>query len=283
MEQNNSGDGRKRRWFEILEPISFRSQVVLSIAAIVTFLGGYAILSYGSVIEQPEIFAPSFGKILSAGYEMAKDGTLWKDLWASLWRTGAGFLVAVALAAPLGICMGAFAAANSYGGLMINIIRPVPPVAMLSLIIAYVGIGDISKILLIFIAVFFDLAPKITMEVASTPKRLVDDVYTLGASRLQTVFFALIPLNLPGIFRQIRDSMPIAWAYLVISELLASNAGLGFRIVKSQRFLKIDRILFILVLIGLLVVTFNWILKTLTNKLFPWDPVVIAETSEAKH
>lgn len=293
----------------IKKPIPRRAYLIIAVLSFLLPLGLYAVISYGRWIEGP--FTPTPTEILAAGRRMAfgecsavsdsgetvagrdcsavketavqrfgednftlreEEGTLVPDLKVSLIRIGLGFLASAAVAVPLGLFMGTWKAAEAAHEPFVSFIRYMPAVAFLPLVFVYLGIGEGAKVFIIFLGTYFALVQMVTEVVRKVPQRLVDSAYLLGANRWQVLGRVVWPHSLPGILESLRACLGLAWTYLVVSELVASEAGLGYRIMKSQRFLNVDQIIFVILLIGLLGLISDVLLRKLNVWLFPWEP-----------
>ena len=260
---------------EIREPIPPQPAGWLAAAGVAVGLLTYAVVSYGGLIDPR--FAPTFGRIFTAGWEIQQAGELTTDLKASLVRVMAGLFLGSTAAIFLGLLMGTFAVVDAFFSKALSALRFVPPVALMPLIIVTAGIGEFSKIFIIFLAVFLDVAPKSIEAVRAVPERLIHDVYTLGASKASVIVHLIVRKAAPDLLRAVRSSSGLAWTYVMVAELINSSEGLGFRIVKAQRFLQIDRIIFLVIVIGILGVLFDFTLKKINHKMFPWDEINQAE------
>lgn len=295
--------------YAIKKPIPRRAYLFIVVLSFLLPLGLYSTISYGQWVEGP--FTPTPTTILAAGRRMAfgecsavsdegdsiegsnctlvqveavarfgkdnftlrqEEGTLLGDLKVSLMRIGLGFLASAALAVPLGLFMGTWKAAEAAHEPFVSFIRYMPAVAFLPLVFVYLGIGEGAKVFIIFLGTYFALVQMVTEVVRKVPQGLVDSAYLLGAGRWQVLGRVIWPHSLPGILESLRASLGLAWTYLVVSELVASEAGLGYRIMKSQRFLKVDQIILIILLIGLLGLLSDVLLRKLNAWLFPWEP-----------
>ncbi|MGS0744448.1 ABC transporter permease [Syntrophomonas erecta subsp. sporosyntropha] len=188
----------------------------------------------------------------------------------SLGRVVVGFLFAAALAIPLGIGMATNKKVEGFFSPFIGFVRYLPVSALIPLMILYFGIGEFEKIIVIFVGTFFQLVLMVQDTVASVPGELLKAAYTLGASGGTAYRRVLLPAAMPGIMDNLRICMGWAWTYLVIAELVAANSGLGFMILRSQRFLHTDQIFAGLIVIGGLGILTDYLFKYLSIILFPW-------------
>ncbi|POP32795.1 ABC transporter permease [Lactonifactor longoviformis] len=253
---------------KIRKPISRKKYLLLAAAAFLTvFLVWSAVSSAGMV---KEIFLPRPSSVLRYYLTAVSDGTLWENTKISIIRISLGFLMAVVLGIPVGILVGTFAKTEAAVRPLCEFIRYMPVPAFVPLIMVWIGIGESAKVAVIFIGTFFQLVLMVADDALSVPGDLINAGYTLGADTKQAVFRILIPAMMPRLMETLRMMIGWAWTYLVSAELVAADTGLGYTILKSQRFLKTDAIFGGILLIGLLGLVTDRIFALLNKKLFPW-------------
>jgi NitT/TauT family transport system permease protein len=254
--------------FTIRAPISRRSRWTLAALSLaVPFLAWVVLAASGTV---PSRFLPSPGAVLAAGVGMAESGELYDDLWATVQRVLFGFGLAVAVSVPIGIAMGTFRAGQALFEPMIGVLRYLPASAFIPLLIIWMGLGEPSKIAILFIGTVFFNTLMTADVVRAVPRPLIDVSYTLGARRGEVLAKVIVPHSLPGIVDAIRVNAAAAWNFVVVAELVNSTEGLGYRIVRSQRFLQTDKIFAVLVVIGVCGVLIDVALRLLRNKVGRW-------------
>lgn len=225
-------------------------------------------LSYGGLVG--DVFLPTPGEVWRAFGAMQAEGILIPYTLASTYRVVVGWALAVAAAIPLGVMIGTSKPAEALCEPVIDFARYLPVVALVPLTILYFGIGDVQKFAIIFLGTFFQLVLMVSDVVNKVPRDLLRAAYTLGAGRRQAYLMVLLPASLPGIMDSLRITIGWAWTYLVVAELVAANSGLGYMILRAQRFLAIDRIFAGLVIIGLLGLATDYFFKWLTRITVPW-------------
>ncbi|MFL6559420.1 MAG: ABC transporter permease, partial [Bacillus sp. (in: firmicutes)] len=134
----------------------------------------------------------------------------------------------------------------------------------------WAGIGESAKILVIFIGCFFQLVLMVADDTNRISKDLLSASYTLGANRIQVITRVILPAMLPKLMTTMRMIMGWAWTYLVVAELVAANSGLGYTIMKAQRFLDTESIFVGIIVIGLLGLIIDRCFAIANKKLFPW-------------
>ncbi|TVS03429.1 MAG: ABC transporter permease [Cyanobium sp. PLM2.Bin73] len=198
------------------------------------------------------LFLPSPSSVLAAGRSQAVQGLLWADLVASVGRVLAGFALSAVVALPLGIAMGTSTVINRLLEPLMGLIRYMPAPAFIPLLIIYFGLGELPKILLIFIGTLFFNTLMIMDAVKFVPRELVETALTLGGRTSQVLLRVITPCIAPQVIDAYRINMAAAWNLVIVAELVAATEGLGRRISLAQRFLRTDEIFLGLIVIGLI-------------------------------
>jgi len=250
-------------------PISRRARWVLGAASILGPLATWWALSASGLVE-PAAYLPSPLDTLAGGLEMARTGQLFTDAWASVQRVGIGFGLAVAVSEPLGILMGSFRSAWALFEPIFGLLRYLPAGAFIPLLIIWLGLGEPPKVALIFIGTFFFNTLMTADVVRGVPVQLIDVSYTLGARTGEVIRKVIIPYSLPGMIDSVRVNAAAAWSFVVIAELIAPDSGLAYRISRLQRFINIEKIFAVLVVIGLIGLVIDIVLRLLRDRLGRW-------------
>ena len=145
-----------------------------------------------------------------------------------------------------------------------------PAVAFIPLVMLWVGIDEGSKIAIIFIGTFFQMVLMVAEDVRRVPSAQIEAAQTLGATRSEVIQLVLLPSAKPALLDTMRVTMGWAWTYLVVAELVAANSGLGYAILKAQRFLQTDKIFAGIILIGLIGLVIDQLFRLAHRKAFPW-------------
>lgn len=198
------------------------------------------------------------------------DGDLLRDAGISIFRVMAGFLASAALALPLGLVIGAYRPVRAFFEPLLEFARYLPAVAFVPVVLLWAGIGEASKIAIIWIGTFFQMVIMLSEDVARVPMPQIEAARTLGASGREVVALVLLRSALPAMFDTLRVTLGWAWTYLVVAEMVAADSGLGFAIMKAQRFLQTDRIFVGIIVIGLIGLGTDQLLRWLHRRLFPW-------------
>lgn len=164
--------------------------------------------------------------------------TLWRELGngllghflASFWRVIASTLLAIALAAPAGLVMGQSKRLNAIFSPVVYLLYPIPKVVLVPVVLLLLGIGDLSKIVIIFLILFFQILVLVRDQAAALRPELIQSVRSLGAGRRALFRFVYLPASLPAILTALRQSVGTAVAVLYVAELFATEKGLGYYI-----------------------------------------------------
>ena len=179
-------------------------------------------------------------------------------------------LTAAAISVPLGMLVGNVRFVQAVVEPLMGFIRYMPVPAFIPLIVLYVGIGETAKMLVIFVGVVVQMVIMVADVTKQTPADLMRAAMALGARPSEVFTKVVWRQSLPGLFDVLRLNLGWAWTYLVVAELVAANTGLGYRILKAQRFLQTDVIFLYIGIIGLLGVTSDLMFQIARKKLFPW-------------
>jgi NitT/TauT family transport system permease protein len=151
-----------------------------------------------------------------------------------------------------------------------DFIRYMPAVAFIPLVMLWIGIDESSKIAIIFIGTFFQMILMVAEDVRRVPVAQVEAAQTMGANRRELMELVLLQSAKPALLDTMRITMGWAWTYLVVAELVAANSGLGYSILKAQRFLQTDKIFGGIIIIGLIGLVTDQLFRFAHRKAFPW-------------
>jgi NitT/TauT family transport system permease protein len=242
----------------------------LSLAAIGFLLPFFAwwMLSHSSRIDP--VFLPTPELVLKRCIGWLLEDDLMSDIGISMGRVFGGFLAATVLALPIGVMIGTWAPMRALLGPLTDFSRYLPAVAFIPLIMLWVGIDESAKISVIFVGTFFQMVLMLAEDIAQVPNQPIEAARTMGATNDEIVKFVLIPAARPAMLDTLRQNMGLAWTYLVVAELVAANSGLGFSILKAQRFLQTDKIFAGILLIGLIGLLTDQAFRWLHRRSFGW-------------
>jgi len=226
-----------------------------------------AITATGTVSH---LFLPSPAEVVDRLWGLASDGTLWADVSVSVARIAVGFLLATALAIPLGILIGTYSFWEAAVEPMVDFVRYMPVVGFIPLTIIWIGIDDTQKWAIIFIGTFFQEVLLVMDNVKRVPRDLVEIGYTLGERDRSILGRIILPSAAPGIWDTLRISLGWAWTWIVLAELVAAGSGLGYRITTAQRYFQTETIIGYLIVLGILGLFTDQAMKFIGRRVFPW-------------
>ena len=221
---------------------------------------------WAAVRVSGSVIFPTPWQVVTGTAELAADGTLWMHIGASLARVGAGFLLAVLFAVPLGLWMGrvhgAFATLNP----LFQILRPISPIAWIPIAILWFGVGNASPIYLIFISSVFPMIVQTTVGVHTIEKRYLRAAENFGVSRARLFRQVVLPAVLPQIVVGMRIGLGVAWLVVVAAEMIALRSGLGYMIIDSRNAgNRYDLVIAGMIIIGLIGLALDGLMRLLEN------------------
>jgi len=202
--------------------------------------------------------------------QWALSGELPLDILASLYRVVVGFAIGAGLALPLGLAMGASRSVHAWLNPLIQVLRPIPPIAYIPLAMLWFGLGNPPAVFLIAIGAFF---PVLMNTVAGV--RQVDGIYlraanNLGAGRLTLFLRVILPAAVPYILSGVRIGIGTAFIVVIVAEMIAVNSGLGFRISEAREYFWSDKVIAGMISIGILGLAIDIGVNRLNNYLLRW-------------
>ena len=239
-----------------------------ALSSFAVMLAAWAILSASGAVSPT--FLPSPKEVFVTMITLLGTEQYWHHIGMSCFRVFSGFLLAVAVAIPLGVLAGASRRSSALIEPPMEFIRYMPAVAFIPLVMIWVGIGEWAKVLIIFIGCFFQLVLMVADITRRVNKDWIDAARTMGATRWGVFETVIFPAIRPELMNSLRLMLGWAWTYLVVAELVAVNSGLGYAIMKAQRFLMTDQIFVGMIVIGLLGLISDRIFAYCNKRFFPW-------------
>jgi len=236
---------------------------LLLLWAVVTHFGWVKPL----LLPKPMRVLKTFVELQTEGFA---DSTLMQHTLASLARVCIAFSAAIFLGVPTGILMGLYDPFRGVLDPIIEFYRPLPPLAYLPLIIIWLGIGEVAKITLIFLAVFAPICLSTRAGTLSVAREKILVAGTLGATRLQIIRYIILPGALPEILTGMRVGIGFGWTTLVAAEMVAATAGLGFMVLNAKDYLATDVMIVGILVIGAIAYAFDLFMRLLERRLVPW-------------
>lgn len=218
----------------------------------------------------PALFLPSPLGVLETGVEMLRSGELLAHLATSLRRLALGFGLGALGGAAVGLAVGFWSVAEAVGNPLIAATFPIPKIALLPLLILWLGIGEASKVAVITLGVFFPMAINTYTGVRGADPLLVRAAVSFGAGRWSLIRKVLLPSALPMIFAGLRLGAGTALLLLVAAEMIAAQRGIGFLILHAQNIMETTKLMVGIVLLSLLGVASHWLLVRLERAAVRW-------------
>ena len=218
-------------------------------------------------LPAPEAVATRLMEIASEGF---RGSTLAEHLGLSLFRVLVGFALGALVGIPLGYAMGLSNWFRGWFDPIVEFMRPVPPLALIPLVIIWAGIGEAGKIILLFLAALWIMAIAARSGVSGVRISKVHAAYSLGASKWQIMRHVIIPNSLPDIFTGARVAMGVCWGTVVAAELVAAEAGAGMMIMVASKFQNTDIVIMGIILIGVIGFAIDMLMRWAERVMVPW-------------
>ena len=243
-----------------------------SILTLAALIAAWVVASVFSLVEP--FYWPSITgtwerlvKIVGEGF---RNTALIDHVGISVYRVLSGVFYGALVGIPLGFAMGLSSIGRGLFDPVVEFMRPIPPLALIPLIILWFGIDEFAKIFLLFLASLFIMTIAARSGVSSVRITKVHAAYSLGASKLQILRQVILPNALPEIFTGLRTSMGVCWGTVVAAELVAADKGLGSMIMIAKNFLQTDTVVIGIILIGVIGYIIELIMRRLEQWLIPW-------------
>lgn len=225
-------------------------------APVAGVLFGVALLAIWEAVSRGGIVSPNFLPAPSTVASTLTEMVLHRDL---LWHAGistlrvwSAFLIAAAMAIPLGILMGSFPLVGRALEPTIDFIRYLPVPALVPLSIIWFGVGEATKLFLLWLGTFFQLVLLVADDVRRVPAEYQEVAATLGAPRGRSLLDVSLPAMLPTLVDNLRVTLGWCWSYVIVAEIVAADSGIGFVIWQARRFFKTPEVMAGVVAIGII-------------------------------
>ncbi|HED13452.1 MAG TPA: ABC transporter permease subunit [Gammaproteobacteria bacterium] len=247
------------------------SLLISAITALI-LLGGWSLVTGMGWIKP--LFMPSPLAVFHTFINTATDGfagaTLLEHAWVSFLRVFGAFSLACIIGIPLGLAMGMSRVARGVFDPPIEFYRPIPPLAYLPLMIIWFGIGNLSKVLLIYLSILAPLALGARAGVRSAAIEQIHAAYSLGATRWQVLRNVILPAAMPEILTSMRIGIGFGWTTLVAAEMVAATHGLGYMVLTASQFLQTDTVIMGIIVIAIIAYVFDMLMRWFERRLVPW-------------
>ncbi|NGX95945.1 MAG: ABC transporter permease [Candidatus Afipia apatlaquensis] len=247
-------------------------RIWISFATIVVVFAVWSIVSNTgmvgpSYLPSPQALLSSFVQLLKNGYQRVP---LWEHIGISLFRALTGFALGVAVGIPTGLVTGYNRSADAAISPIMAFIRPIPPIAFIPMVVLYFGLGEVGKIVLIFITAFNYAHVNAHAGASHVPIAYIRAAQTLGLTPGQIFRKIVFPAAWPHIFTGLKVSMALSWAVVVAAELVGAQKGLGFMISDAAQVFQIPVVFIGIALIGCIGLALNMILSVAETKIVHW-------------
>ncbi|WP_316235354.1 MULTISPECIES: ABC transporter permease subunit [unclassified Bradyrhizobium] len=257
------GAGRHRALSpQALQALSWLAPVLLIVIWEAAAQGGYL---------SPQVL-PAPSKVARTAFKLTTQGTLLNDLGVSLLRAAAGFAIGGAIGFALGILVGFSRIAESLIDRSIQMIRAIPFLAVLPLVIVWLGVGEAEKVFLVALGVTFPIYINTTLGIRQVEPKLLELGRVQALSTLRLIRRIILPGALPSILTGVRYALATAWLALVVAETIGAQSGLGFLAMDAREFLRTDVIVLTIVIYALIGVGADLIARWLERRLLAWHP-----------
>lgn len=245
--------------------------IISSITAICILITWYAATNYFTIntllLPTPQKVWSAFLAVYNNGY---KSYSFWQHLSSSLARLSKAFGLAITIAVPLGLASGYIPWIKAIFEPIIEFYRPLPPLAYYTLIVLWMGIGNESKIMLLFLACFAPIYIACASAVIKIAPNYLRNAASLGANRVQIFFRVIIPFTLPDIFISMRTAFGVGYTTLVASEMVAARSGIGWMVLDASNYLRSDIIFVGIIVMSITGIILDQFIRVLERVLVPW-------------
>ena len=249
------------------------SKTAVGITASSVFLLWYFITEYTDIspviLPSPYMVWESFWEVLREGY--GPDGyRLLSHFLSSMKRLSAAFVLIIFTAIPIGLVCGRFKRISAFLNPLIEFYRPLPPLAYYTLLVLWMGIGENSKIMLLYLAGFAPLYIACASGVGKVKNEYIVGAEMLGANKYQVFFHVILPAVLPDIFSGIRIAVGVEYTTLVAAEMVAAKTGLGWMVLDASKWLRSDVVFMGVIFMGITGILINSFMLLIETKVVHW-------------
>jgi NitT/TauT family transport system permease protein len=257
---------RRRRIFGFRAPLRPKARAAISFGSCaVVLLFWQAAASSGWINP---LFLPSPARVFLTLWNMTVQGQILGNAAVSIWRILAAFALSAVMAIPIGMLMASYRPINAALEPIIDFIRYLPTPALVPISIIWFGVGEETKIFLLWLGTFFQLVLMVVDDTNRVPQEYIETAVTLGASERAVLTDVAWPAMLPNVVDNLRITLGWCWTYLIIAEIVAADSGLGFVIWTARRYMQTDQVMAGVMAIGLIGLVSDQALRQLHRKLF---------------
>jgi NitT/TauT family transport system permease protein len=255
-----------RRLTTFRAAIPRRDEIFLGFAGFVVFLAIWQALAASGMVR--DTFLPTPWAVVKALVSLFVERDFTHDILISIGRVWLAFGLSVIIAVPLGLMMSTYRSIGGFFEPFIDFFRYLPVPALVPLLIIWFGVGEASKIAVLWMGTFFQLVLLVNDDTRRVPGEYIESGLTLGASNAQIMRQIIIPAALPNIVDNLRITLGWCWTYLIIAEIVAANTGIGHVIWSLRRFVKTPEVMAGILVIGLIGLVTDQAFRYLHRRLF---------------
>jgi len=278
LKAQNNDEGGKEEGYTITEidgqPVQPDQVVQINGGEVLFTKRGSFSIRPGEGMTMEALFLPPPEKVWSTFVQLHNEGyqgvSLWENVFWSLARVFMGFFLGCLFGIPLGYAMGLTGWLRGWFDPIVEFMRPVPPLALIPLVIIWFGIGEQGKVSLLFLAALWIMTIAARSGVSGVNISKVHAAYSLGASKTQILTRVITPNSLPDIFTGARVAMGVCWGTVVAAELVAAEKGIGKMIIAASKFQLTDIVIVGIVIIGIIGFGIEVLMRMLEKRLIPW-------------
>jgi sulfonate transport system permease protein len=216
------------------------------------------------------VVLPSPAKVALAFWELSIRGQLPKHIWVSMTRVLEGFGVAALLGISLGVAIGLSRTMDRVTSLVLQVLKPIPPIAWIPLAIIWFGIGESSKIYIIFLGAFFPIIVNVVDGIRHIDNKLIEVAKNLEVPRGRLIWQVIMPGTLASMMTGLRVGLGVAWMCVVAAELIAASEGIGYLIMDARQLSQPEVVMVGMITIGVIGKLMDNLLKWLEKKVLVW-------------
>lgn len=232
-------------------------------------IGLWYLIKFSGLVESQLL--PTPGAVLTQFWVSLTTERLWVDMMLSTRRVALGLLFGMLLAVPVGFLVGWYRPVRRFVDPLINFFRALPPIALIPLVIVYLGIGEVARVSILFYASFFAAVIVMYEGMAQISPVYIRVSRTLGATDREIFFNVMVPLTVPHMLTALRVALGVSWATLVASELVAAQNGLGARIQTASNFFNLEVIYMGIICIGAIALLMDMLLRAVSRRMLAWQ------------
>jgi len=240
----------RRSLFAYRGTSSGRSDLLLGACSFIGFIALWSLLSHFEVV--PQRFLPLPWKVVEALWGMLVERNFIEDIWISVARVWGAFLLSAVMAIPIGLLMSDYRIFGTLFEPIIDFIRYLPVPALVPLLIIWFGIGESSKIAVLWMGTFFQLVLLIADDAKRVPREFIEIGYTLGARPNQITRNIVLRAMLPSMVDSLRITLGWCWTWIIVAEIVAANSGIGHVIWSMRRFVKTPEVMAGILTVGII-------------------------------